>query len=77
MLFGAPVEPRHQAVQIGVGAASAPFITYTVLMVPNPRIVVVGLGYVGLPLAVALARKLDVTGYDIDRVLRRVAIFLG
>ena len=36
-------------------------------MVPNPRIVVVGLGYVGLPLAVALARKLDVTGYDIDR----------
>ncbi len=30
------------------------------------RIVVVGLGYVGLPLAVALARKFEVIGYDID-----------
>lgn len=37
----------------------------------NPRIVVIGLGYVGLPLAVALARSFDVTGLDIDR--RRVA----
>lgn len=35
-------------------------------MVTDPRIVVVGLGYVGLPLAVALARKFDVVGYDID-----------
>ena len=32
-----------------------------------PRIVVVGLGYVGLPLAIALARKFDVIGFDIDR----------
>jgi UDP-N-acetyl-D-galactosamine dehydrogenase len=31
------------------------------------RIVVVGLGYVGLPLAVALARSFEVTGLDIDR----------
>jgi UDP-N-acetyl-D-glucosamine/UDP-N-acetyl-D-galactosamine dehydrogenase len=31
-----------------------------------PRIVVIGLGYVGLPLAVALARKFEVTGFDID-----------
>jgi UDP-N-acetyl-D-glucosamine/UDP-N-acetyl-D-galactosamine dehydrogenase len=30
------------------------------------RIVVVGLGYVGLPLAVALARSFEVTGFDID-----------
>ena len=30
------------------------------------RIVVVGLGYVGLPLAIALARQFDVTGFDID-----------
>ena len=36
-------------------------------MTESPRIVVVGLGYVGLPLAVALARKFDVTGFDIDR----------
>jgi len=32
----------------------------------DPRIVVVGLGYVGLPLAVALADHFDVTGFDID-----------
>jgi UDP-N-acetyl-D-galactosamine dehydrogenase len=31
------------------------------------RIVVVGLGYVGLPLAVALARRFAVTGLDVDR----------
>ena len=30
------------------------------------RIVVIGLGYVGLPLAVALARKFEVIGFDID-----------
>ena len=33
----------------------------------NERIVVVGLGYVGLPLAVALARKFEVIGLDSDR----------
>src|SRR5687767_8710866 len=32
----------------------------------NRRIAVVGLGYVGLPLAVALARKCDVVGFDIS-----------
>jgi UDP-N-acetyl-D-galactosamine dehydrogenase len=32
----------------------------------NPRIAVVGLGYVGLPLAVALAARYAVTGYDVD-----------
>lgn len=31
-----------------------------------PRIVVVGLGYVGLPLAVALAKSFDTVGLDID-----------
>ena len=36
----------------------------------NQRIVVIGLGYVGLPLAVALAKSFDVIGLDIDR--RRV-----
>ena len=35
-------------------------------MTVAPQIVVVGLGYVGLPLAVALARKFEVTGFDID-----------
>ena len=32
-----------------------------------PRIAVVGLGYVGLPLAVALARSFPVVAYDIDK----------
>src|SRR4051794_8799075 len=36
-------------------------------MVPNPRIVVIGLGYVGLPLAVALARHFETIGFDIDQ----------
>jgi UDP-N-acetyl-D-galactosamine dehydrogenase len=31
-----------------------------------PRLVVVGLGYVGLPLAVALARRFETIGFDID-----------
>ncbi len=35
-------------------------------MIERPRIVVVGLGYVGLPLAVALATKFETTGFDID-----------
>jgi UDP-N-acetyl-D-galactosamine dehydrogenase len=35
-------------------------------MSDNSRIVVIGLGYVGLPLAVALARKFDTIGFDID-----------
>jgi UDP-N-acetyl-D-galactosamine dehydrogenase len=37
----------------------------------RPRIVIVGLGYVGLPLAVALARKFETIGFDIDE--RRIA----
>ena len=35
-------------------------------MPDDPHIVVVGLGYVGLPLAVALSRHFRVTGYDVD-----------
>jgi UDP-N-acetyl-D-glucosamine/UDP-N-acetyl-D-galactosamine dehydrogenase len=35
-------------------------------MTGSPKIVVIGLGYVGLPLAVALARHFDVTGFDLD-----------
>ena len=35
-------------------------------MEPGGRIAVIGLGYVGLPLAVALARKFDTIGFDID-----------
>ncbi len=35
-------------------------------VVASPRIAVIGLGYVGLPLAVALARCFDVLGHDRD-----------
>jgi UDP-N-acetyl-D-galactosamine dehydrogenase len=35
-------------------------------MSKDPRIAVIGLGYVGLPLAVALARHFDVLGFDIN-----------
>jgi len=35
------------------------------------RVAVIGLGYVGLPLAVALARHFDTVGFDVDR--RRIA----
>lgn len=37
----------------------------------NPRLGVIGLGYVGLPLAVSFARQFDVVGFDINK--RRVA----
>ena len=40
-------------------------------MIVSNRIVVLGLGYVGLPLAVALARSFETIGLDIDR--RRIA----
>jgi UDP-N-acetyl-D-galactosamine dehydrogenase len=32
----------------------------------SPRVVVIGLGYVGLPLAVALARQFETSGLDVD-----------
>jgi len=35
-------------------------------MSSSPRIIVIGLGYVGLPLAAALAKRFDVVGFDID-----------
>lgn len=40
-------------------------------MFESPRIAVVGLGYVGLPLAIHLAHHFDVVGFDVD--VRRVA----
>ena len=32
----------------------------------NTKIGIIGLGYVGLPLAAAFAHKFDVVGYDIN-----------
>ncbi len=36
------------------------------MMLPHLKIAVLGLGYVGLPLALALARKFIVTGFDVN-----------
>jgi UDP-N-acetyl-D-glucosamine/UDP-N-acetyl-D-galactosamine dehydrogenase len=41
------------------------------LSTTSPRVVVIGLGYVGLPLAVALARQFETVGLDVDQ--RRIA----
>ena len=35
-------------------------------MTKKPKIAIIGLGYVGLPLAVAFAKKYEVTGFDIN-----------
>jgi UDP-N-acetyl-D-glucosamine/UDP-N-acetyl-D-galactosamine dehydrogenase len=44
----------------------------SVLSLPGkPKIAVIGLGYVGLPLAVALSHHFEVVGFDVDR--RRIA----
>ena len=32
----------------------------------KPTIAVIGLGYVGLPLGIALSKRYNVTGFDID-----------
>ena len=39
-------------------------LTYEALASKTEKIAVVGLGYVGLPLAVHLSRYFDVVGYD-------------
>ena len=43
-----------------------PFTNSQALMDKSRKIVVVGLGYVGLPLAISLARSCPVIGFDID-----------
>ena len=35
-------------------------------MISNKRIAIIGLGYVGLPLATEFAKKYKVVGYDVD-----------
>ena len=47
-------------------AGALPLSAIAAPMHPTPRIVVVGLGYVGLPLAVALAGHFPTIGFDID-----------
>lgn len=40
---------------------------YEAIIARQEKISVIGLGYVGLPLAVAFAKVADVVGYDISR----------
>ena len=40
---------------------------YNALINKTERISVVGLGYVGMPIAIALAKKLDVIGFDLHK----------
>ncbi|PIP37458.1 MAG: GDP-mannose dehydrogenase, partial [Desulfobacterales bacterium CG23_combo_of_CG06-09_8_20_14_all_52_9] len=40
-------------------------VTYESLIHRKDRLAIVGLGYVGLPLAVAMSRHFDVVGYDL------------
>lgn len=42
-------------------------VTFQELLQRRKPLAVVGLGYVGLPLAVALSARMDVTGFDINR----------
>ena len=44
--------------------------------VSNSKICVVGLGYVGLPLAVEFSKKFQVIGYDVDET-RIADLILG
>lgn len=39
----------------------------------NAKLSIVGLGYVGLPLAIAFAKQLDVIGYDLDE--RKISLY--
>ena len=41
---------------------------YKDLVEKRTKLAVIGLGYVGLPVALAFARKLSVIGFDIKRV---------
>jgi UDP-N-acetyl-D-galactosamine dehydrogenase len=47
-------------------AGARPFPAIAIPVRPTPRIVVIGLGYVGLSLAVTLARHFPTIGFDID-----------
>lgn len=67
--------PAHyQRHQMLILEKAAKFMTQTVPSAlglagkigPHTKIAVIGLGYVGLPLAVALARSFNVTGFDLD-----------
>ncbi len=42
-------------------------VSYSAIIQRQARIAVIGLGYVGLPLAAAFGRKAEVIGFDISR----------
>lgn len=40
---------------------------YEEIVTRQKKIAVIGLGYVGLPIAVAFAKKVDVIGFDVNK----------
>ena len=40
---------------------------YDSLVIGNAKLSLVGLGYVGMPIAVAFARKINVVGFDLNK----------
>ena len=43
-----------------------PLMTYDLLKTKQSKIAIIGLGYVGLPIALSFARHLSVIGFDIN-----------
>ena len=46
---------------------------YEKLLKKEEKLSLVGLGYVGMPIAVAFAKKLDVIGYDLNE--KKIALY--
>jgi len=65
-LHGGPGEEAAEPIVISPLAPEPAEAAIGHNMSNDPRIVVIGLGYVGLPLAVALARSFETIGFDID-----------
>ena len=58
---GSAIEPARSAARLATAKG-----LHRVPVSPTPSVNVIGLGYVGLPLAVALARRFSATGLDIS-----------
>lgn len=63
-----PANASHAAANVASNVASKKSDSASKTKFPlQPKIAVIGLGYVGLPLAVALARHFSVIGFDINK----------
>ncbi|MDP2844415.1 MAG: nucleotide sugar dehydrogenase [Acetobacterium sp.] len=48
---------------------------YDALISKNEKVAIIGLGYVGMPLAVAFAKKIKVIGYDLNK--KKIGLYLN